>query len=104
MAEDDRRLCGGWTTSQAPRKDDLDLWNKVLELSNIAELNAKDTPILVQTAVASGVKYRFTFADGSTVTVYQSWTKNTLEVLNVGDTSRSQSTFDLEDVHVQLRF
>lgn len=45
-----------------------------------AELATKGAPTSVKSQMVSGYNYMFTFADGSTVTVYhQSWT-NTLQV------------------------
>ena len=74
--------CGGkWTTPRTPREHDLDVWTKVLGLDKTsAELATKGAPTSVKSQVVSGYNYMFTFADGSTVTVYhQSWT-NTLQV------------------------
>ena len=74
--------CGGeWTAPRPPREHDLDIWSKVLALPDTgAELAAKGAPTSVKSQMVSGYNYMFTFADGSTVTVYnEPWT-NTLKV------------------------
>lgn len=75
-------LCGpGWSAPRAVGQRELAVWTKVLELPDTgAELAAKGAPRSVKSQMVSGYNYMFTFADGSTVTVYhQSWT-NTLQV------------------------
>ena len=70
------RCCGGYTAPRPVTPDDLAVWANVLVLHDTdAEFAAKGIPTLVQTAVVSGVKFRFIFKDGSTVTVWQSWRK-----------------------------
>lgn len=69
-----QRKCGGYTAARQLEQDDLDVWAKVLALPDTgAELAAKGTPTLVQTAVVSGCKFKFAFEDGSTVIVWRSW-------------------------------
>ena len=72
---------GGHSASRPVGAEELAVWKKVLALPDTsAELKAKGDPTSVTSQVVSGVNYTFTFADGSTVTVYhQSWT-NTLRV------------------------
>ena len=71
------RKCGGYTPAHQLRQDDLNVWAKVLALPDTgAELRAKGTPTSVQTAVVSGLKYKFAFKDGSTVFVWRSWSTN----------------------------
>jgi len=71
------RCCGGYTAPRPVTPDDLAVWANVLVLHDTdAEFAAKGIPTLVQTAVVSGVKFRFIFKDGSTVTVWRSWRKN----------------------------
>jgi hypothetical protein len=66
--------CGGYTTARQLKPDDLAVWSKVLALPDTgAEESAKGTPTSVQTAVVSGLKYKFAFEDGSTVIVWRSW-------------------------------
>jgi len=74
--------CGGYTASRSVGAEDLDVWNKALALPDTgAELAAKGEPTSVQTAVASGRKFKFAFKDGSTVVVWQSW-RNVISILN----------------------
>jgi hypothetical protein len=69
-----QRKSGGYTAARQLEQNDLDVWAKALALPDTgADLTAKGTPTLVQTAVASGVKFKFAFEDGSTVIVWQSW-------------------------------
>merc|ERR1712150_300288 len=77
----ERPLPGGHTAPRAVSKEELAVWNKVLALPDASpDLAAKGAPTSVTSQVVSGVNYTFSFADGSTVTVYhQSWT-NTLRV------------------------
>lgn len=76
-----RKLAGGYTAPRPVGADELAVWNKVLALPGTgAQLASKGTPTSVKSQVVSGINYTYTFADGSTVTVYyQSWT-NTLRV------------------------
>ena len=57
-----------WWLYRPPRPvtpDDLAVWANVLVLHDTdAEFAAKGIPTLVQTAVVSGVKFRFIFKDG----------------------------------------
>lgn len=75
---------GAATAPRAVGPEELAVWEKVLALPDTsAELVAKGAPTSVTSQVVSGINYTFTFADGSTVTVYhQSWT-NTLRVSNI---------------------
>jgi hypothetical protein len=67
-------ICGGYTDPRQLGPDDLAVWVKVLALPDTgAEVAAKGTPTSVQTAVVSGVKYKFAFEDGSTVIVWKDW-------------------------------
>jgi len=76
-----QKIVGGYTTPRAVGPHDLDVWNKVLEMHDIgAELAAKGAPTSVKSQIVSGVNYIFTFADGSTVTVYHQSLTNTLRV------------------------
>lgn len=76
------RCCGGYTAPRPVGPDDLAVWAKVLAQPDTgAELTAKGAPTSVQTAVVSGVKFRFIFKDGSTVTVWQSW-QNVITIVN----------------------
>mgnify|MGYP006108432661 CR=1 FL=1 len=76
------RKCGGYTPPRAAEQGDLDVWDKVLALPGTgAELIAKGTPTSVQTAVVSGLKFRFIFEDGSTVIVWRSW-RNVISIVN----------------------
>jgi len=69
--------CGGYTDPRPVNSNDLDVWTEVLKLPDTsAEFAAKGVPMLVQTAVVSGTKYRFAFKDGSTVIVWRSWRKD----------------------------
>jgi hypothetical protein len=79
--EEKKHLIGGYTAPRPLGQHELSVWNKVIALPNIgAKLATKGAPTSVKSQLVSGVNYIFTFADGSTVTVYhQSWT-NTLEV------------------------
>jgi len=74
-------IYGGWSVPRAVGPHEFAVWDKVLALPDTcAELVAKGAPTSVKSQLVSGVNYAFTFADGSTVTVYhQSWT-NTLRV------------------------
>ena len=57
--------CGGYTTARLLEQDDLDVWAHVLALPDTAaEFAAKGTPKSVQTAVVSGLKFKFAFEDG----------------------------------------
>ena len=68
--------CGGYTAPRAVGPHELAVWTKVLALPDTgAELAAKGTPTSVQTAVVSGLKFKFAFEDGSTVIVWRSWRK-----------------------------
>jgi hypothetical protein len=74
--------CGGYTPSRAVDNDDLDVWAKVLALPDTGtKFAAKGTPTSVQTAVVSGVKFKFAFEDGSTVIVWRSW-RNVISIEN----------------------
>jgi len=75
---------GAYTAPRAVGPDELAVWDKVLALPDAGdELAAKGAPTLVASQVVSGINYTFTFADGSTVTVYhQSWT-NTVRVTSM---------------------
>lgn len=82
MEPSDPVLCGpGWSAPRAVGQRELAVWTKVLELHDTgAELASKGAPTSVKSQMVSGYNYMFTFAGGSTVTVYhQSWT-NTLQV------------------------
>ena len=73
---------GGWTAPRDVGPHELAVWAKVSALPETgAELAAKGTPTSVQTAVVSGLKFRFTFEDGSTVVVWQSW-RNVISIVN----------------------
>ena len=74
--------CGGYTPHRAVEQGDLDVWAKVLALPDTgAELAAKGAPTSVQTAVVSGVKFKFAFEDGSTVIVWRS-SRNVISIVN----------------------
>lgn len=69
--------CGGYTPARQLRQDDLAVWAMVLALPDTAaEFAAKGTPTSVQTAVVSGLKYKFAFEDGSTVIVWRPYSRN----------------------------
>jgi hypothetical protein len=69
--------CGGYTDLRPVDSNDLSVWAEVLKLPDTsAELVAKGKPVLVQTAVVSGTKYKFAFKDGSTVIVWRTWRKD----------------------------
>lgn len=73
---------GGYTAPRSVSTDDLNVWSKALALPDTgAELAAKGAPTSVQTAVASGFKFKFAFEDGSTVVVWKSL-KNVISILN----------------------
>ena len=64
---------GGYTAPRAVSPNDLRVWDKVLALTDTSSNFAdKGIPISVQTAVVAGIKFRFAFEDGSTVTVWRS--------------------------------
>ena len=66
-------ICGGWSAPRALEQHDLDVWAKVLALPDTgAELAAKGAPTSVKSQIVSGVKFKFTFAEGSTVIVWRS--------------------------------
>jgi len=66
--------CGGYTAPRAVGPHELAVWAKVLALPDTgAELAAKGTPTSVQTAVVSGLKFKFAFEDGSTVMEKNKW-------------------------------
>jgi hypothetical protein len=68
-----QRKYGGYGAPRAVKQNDIDIWAKVLALPDTgAELTAKGTPTSVQTAVVSGLKFKFAFEDGSTVIVWRS--------------------------------
>ena len=74
--------CGGYTDPRPVDSNDLRVWDSVLKLPDTsAEFVAKGKPVLVQTAVVSGTKYRFAFKDGSTVIVWRSW-RNIISIVN----------------------
>lgn len=74
--------CGGYTTARLLEQEDLDVWARVLALPDTAvEFAAKGTPKSVQTAVVSGLKFKFTFEDGSTAIVWRSW-RNVISIVN----------------------
>lgn len=76
-------LFGGYTAPRELGQNDLDIWDKVLTLPNIdTNISAKGTPTLVQTAVISGLKFKFTFEDGSTVVVWKSW-RNVISIIKI---------------------
>ena len=79
-----KNTVGGYTVSRAVGPHDLCIWNKVLKMPDMStKLKNKGVPTSVKSQVVSGINYIFTFADGSTVTVYhQSWT-NTLRVIKI---------------------
>lgn len=67
-------LLGGYTAPRELEQNDLDIWYRVLALPNIdTNISAKGAPTSVQTAVASGLKFKFAFEDRSTVVVWKSW-------------------------------
>lgn len=73
---------GAYTAPRAVGPYELAVWDKVLALPDAgAELAANGAPTSVQTAVVSGVKFRFTFKDGSAVIVWRSWT-NHISIVN----------------------
>ena len=73
--------CGGYTDPRPVNSNDLGVWDEVLKLPDTsAELAAKGAPTSVKSQIVSGVNYIFTFADGSTVTVYHQSLTNTLRV------------------------
>ena len=74
--------CGGYGAPRAVGPHELAVWVKVLTLPDKgAELAAKGTPTSVQTAVVSGLKFKFAFEDGSTVIVWRSW-RNDISIVN----------------------
>lgn len=74
--------CGGYTPPRAVEQGDLDVWAKVLALPDTgAEFATKGAPTSVQTAVVSGVKFKFAFEDGSTAIVWRSW-RNVISIVN----------------------
>jgi len=76
------KKCGGWTAPRDVGPDELAVWAKVSSAPDTgAELAAKGTPTSVQTAVVSGLKFRFTFEDDSTVIVWRSW-RNVISIVN----------------------
>jgi len=75
------RIYGGWSAPRAVGQRELDVWANVLALSDTgAEFAAKGTPTSVKSQLVGGVNYTFTFADGSTVTVYDCHWENILQV------------------------
>jgi hypothetical protein len=74
-------IYGGWSAPRAVGQHELDVWDKVLCASDTGtEFAAKGTPTSVKSQLVSGVNYTFTFADGSTVTVYDCPWENILQV------------------------
>lgn len=66
-------IYGGWSAPRALEQHDLDVWAQVLALPDTgAELAAKGAPTSVKSQIVAGLKFKFTFADGSTVIVLRS--------------------------------
>lgn len=59
---------GGATDARAPSPEDLEVWKRVISEVN-KDLVAKGPPMEVKSQVVAGIKYFFTFKDGSCVTV-----------------------------------
>mmetsp|Transcript_120886 Transcript_120886/g.170044 ORF Transcript_120886/g.170044 Transcript_120886/m.170044 type:complete len:119 (-) Transcript_120886:79-435(-) len=75
-------IVGGWTPTREPNDDDLAVWTKVVKTVN-TDLASKGTPQQVSTQVVAGIKYKFMFEDGSSVTVLSQPWMDTLDVLEV---------------------
>ena len=76
------KKCGGYTPARLLKQNDLNVWARVLALPGKgAKFAAKGTPTSVQTAVVSGLKFKFAFEDGSTVIVWRSW-RNVISIVN----------------------
>ncbi|CAK8998038.1 unnamed protein product [Durusdinium trenchii] len=67
---------------QEPSSEDLEVWSKVTtEVQK--DLTSKGPPAKVESQVVAGMKYRFAFADGSSVVVLSVPWMNKVEVLEV---------------------
>ena len=73
--------CGGYTAPRTLMAHDLAVWNKLLALPGTTAIRAKGTPTSVQSQSVSGVKFKFTFKDGSIIYVWQSW-ENQLSIVD----------------------
>eukprot|EP00435_Cladocopium_sp_Y103_P014524 s1511_g3.t1 len=72
---------GGSTDARAPSPEDLEVWKRVTSEVN-KDLAAKGPPTEVKSQVVAGIKYFFTFADGSCVTVLTVPWMDKVEVLS----------------------
>ncbi|CAK8997970.1 unnamed protein product [Durusdinium trenchii] len=73
---------GGWSNLREPSSEDLEVWSKVTtEVQK--DLTSKGPPAKVESQVVAGMKYRFAFADGSSVVVLSVPWMNKVEVLEV---------------------
>lgn len=95
-------ICGGWSVPRAIGPHELAVWDKVLALPDKgAELAARGTPTSVKSQLVHGVNYTFTFADGSTVTVWETDWENTVRVTKT--TPAVATLFRKEVTHNQKR-
>jgi len=87
LAEEEVALGGGWSEGHDITDDELALWQDVTtnhadgyEAVDFASLG---NPISVTTQVVAGTNYKFSFADGSIVTVYECPWENILKIDDV---------------------
>ena len=72
--------CGGWNDAKAPGQEELEVWQKVTSEVQ-KDLASLGPPTSVISQVVAGMKYIFTFADGSKVTVVSVPWMNKVEVV-----------------------
>merc|ERR1719499_554164 len=91
-------LGGGWAPSRDVTTDEIALWESAMTntegLYQGTDLEAIGEPVSVETQVVAGTNYKFTFEDGTTVTVYECPWEDILEVTDVSAApSDSQNLF-----------
>lgn len=73
-------VAGGWNDAKAPGQEELEVWQKVTSEVQ-KDLASLGPPTSVISQVVAGMKYIFTFADGSKVTVVSVPWMNKVEVV-----------------------
>merc|ERR1719326_823793 len=70
-------VSGGWYVQPGVTNDFLQIWNTTVNQEAYAggfegtDLLSLGTPLKVETQVVAGINFRFKFADGTSVTVWQ---------------------------------
>lgn len=101
-------MAGGWSKSSMSGAEMERKWDEVLAKKSNSDLVTQenlaqlDEPTNVETQVVRGTNYKFTFEDGTVVTVLEVSWENTLDITDIKRGSVSQSHMKLQNIHQSL--